>query len=103
MQLIRDHSNIDQWHYVHTAENPADFAARELDVNQKNNAERWFQGPAFKWQNQYTWNVIETTPELSMDDPEVKKQVVVNAVRTSWNDELLSRIYKATTDWNKLK
>ena len=73
MQLIRDHSNIDQWHYVHTAENPADFASKGLDVNQKNKVERWFQGPAFKWQNQDTWNVTETTPELSMDDPEVKK------------------------------
>ena len=103
MQLIRDHSNIDQWHYVNTAENPADFASRGLDVNQKKKVKRWFQGPSFLWQNQDTWNVVETTPELSMNDPEVKKQVVVNAVQTNWNGELLSRILKTTTDWNKLK
>ena len=36
-----------------------------------------------------------------MKDPEVKKQVVI--VQTNWNDDLLSRISKATTDWNKLK
>ena len=38
-----------------------------------------------------------------MGDPEVKKQVVVNAVQTNWNGELLSRILKTTADWNKLK
>ena len=67
---------------------------------------RWTDGSRilhFLWQNQGTWNVTETTPELSMDDPEVKKQVVLNAAQTSWNGELLSRILKATTDWNKLK
>ena len=35
-------------------------------------------------------NVTEATPELSMDDLEVQKQVVVNAVQTSWDDKLLS-------------
>ena len=67
---------------------------------------RWTDGSRilhFLWQNQGTWNVTETTPELSMDDPEVKKQVVLNAAQTSWNGELLSMILKATTDWNKLK
>ena len=38
-----------------------------------------------------------------MDDPGDKKQVVVNSVHTNWNGELLSRILKATTIWNKLK
>ena len=54
VQLIRDHSNIDQWHYVNTAENPADVASRELDVNQKSKVEKWLQGPLFLWQNQDT-------------------------------------------------
>ena len=31
------------------------------------------------------------------------KYIVVNAVQTNWNGELLSRILKTTTDWNKLK
>ena len=49
-----DHSNIDEWHDVDTAENPTDFASRGLDVNQKNKVERWFQGPTFLCQNQDT-------------------------------------------------
>ena len=47
MQLIRDHSNINQWHYVNTAENPANFASKGLDTHQKNKVERWFHGPAY--------------------------------------------------------
>ena len=35
VQLIRDHSNFDQWHHVNTAENPADVASKGLDVNKK--------------------------------------------------------------------
>ena len=54
VQLVRNHSNIDQWNYVNTTENPADFASRGLDVNQKNKMEKWFQGPAFLWQSQDT-------------------------------------------------
>ena len=38
-----------------------------------------------------------------MDDPDVKKQVVVNAVQTTWHGKFISRILKTTTDWNKLK
>ena len=38
-----------------------------------------------------------------MHDQEVKKQVIVNVVQNNWNCELLSKILKATTDWNKLK
>ena len=33
-----------------------------------------------------------------LDDPEVEKQVVVNAMQTNWNDELLLRNLKTTTD-----
>ena len=84
MHVIRDHSNIDQWHYVNTAENPTDIVLRELDVPQKNSDERWFQGPAFIWQNQDTLDLIETSPAPSMmNDPKVKKNVVANAVLTN--------------------
>ena len=84
MHVIRDHSNIDQWHYVNTAKNPTDIVLRELDVPQKNNDERWFQGPAFIWQNQDILDLIETSPAPSMmNDPKVKKNVVANAVRTN--------------------
>lgn len=37
-------------------------------------------GPAFLWKNQDT-----RTPELRMNDPEVKKQVVV--VKANWNKD----------------
>ena len=47
MQLIRDHSNINQWHYVNTTENPANFASKGLDTNLKKKVQRWLHGPAY--------------------------------------------------------
>lgn len=38
-----------------------------------------------------------------MIDPEVKKQIVVDAVQNNWNDEFLLTILKATTEWKNLK
>ena len=32
VQLIRDNSNTNQWHYVDTKSNPADDASRGLNV-----------------------------------------------------------------------
>ena len=85
----------DQWHYVNTAKNSGDLASRGLDVNQKNKVERWFQGPAFLWQNKDTWYAIETTPELNMDDPEVKKQVIVNAVADQLERSIAIKDFKS--------
>lgn len=65
---------------MHTAKNPAEFASRGLNVKRKNIVKRWFRSHAFLWQNQYT-----QTPELRMNDPEVKKQVVV--VKANWNKD----------------
>ena len=31
VQLIRDNTNIEQWHYISTHDNPADDASRGLD------------------------------------------------------------------------
>ena len=35
VQLIRAHIGLKQWYYVNTANNPADYASRCLDIYQK--------------------------------------------------------------------
>ena len=40
------------------------------------------------------WSCIFTL-ELSINDPEVKKQVAANPLPTIWNDGFISRILKA--------
>ena len=48
VQLIGDHTDVKHWHYVNTADNPADLASRDLDISQKEKVDKWFQKPQCK-------------------------------------------------------
>ena len=43
VQLIGDHTDVKHWHYVNTADNPADLASRGLDISQKEKVDEWSQ------------------------------------------------------------
>lgn len=68
VQLIRDNSDPSQWHYVDTAENPADHASRGLrasDIHSTN----WLRGPKFLWERELHLTPSAPT-ELLVGDPE---------------------------------
>ena len=44
---IKGNSDVLQWHYIPTKENPVDNCSRGLNMKQNNNVKRWFHGPAF--------------------------------------------------------
>lgn len=102
VQLIRDHSEIQQWHYVNTADNPADYASRGIDMNQKEKVKKWFNGPSYLWKNESEWPFHENKTELNPDDPEVKKNIEVNSVQCK-SYTMLEQLLKSTTDWYKIK
>ena len=37
-------TDVQQWRYVSTKENPADDASREMNAARENSSSRWFQG-----------------------------------------------------------
>ena len=45
VQMIRNYTNLSQWNYVRSADNPAYSASRGLNKEAKIN--QWFEGPAF--------------------------------------------------------
>ena len=47
IQQIKQKTDVQQWRYVATKENPADDASRGLNAARKNSSSRWFQGPSF--------------------------------------------------------
>ena len=49
IELIRDHTDIHQWHYVGTKDNPADYSSRGIDVANDQAVQKWFRGPSFLW------------------------------------------------------
>ncbi len=75
VQLIRDSTQTSQWHYVQTADNPADCASRGLTARNLVNSTTWFSGPEFlrstNWLN-YTYDhPIQNT--INTDDLEVRR------------------------------
>ena len=55
IQLIRDHSEVRQWRFVDTKENPADDASRGLDGPTLLRQQRWLEGPDFLWKPEDDW------------------------------------------------
>ena len=69
VQIIREISFPDQWHYVPTNDNPADLASRGLSVTELQSS-MWLRGPDFLWQTEI--KPVEVDLETSNDDKEVK-------------------------------
>ncbi|XP_054600468.2 uncharacterized protein [Nothobranchius furzeri] len=97
VQLIRDNSDPNQWHYVDTSENPADHASRGLrasDIHSTN----WLRRPKFLWERELHL-MPSTSTDLLVGDPEVKTIQVLAAETNNCNDILrrLSQFSSWTT------
>ena len=73
VQQIRDKTSTDQWKYVETKSNPADFSSRGMTVQAMINNEEWWNGPKFLWQPLENNHVNAEQGIIADDDPEVKK------------------------------
>ena len=78
--LIRKHSEVGQWHYVNTNENPADYLPRVISMGNRDKVERWILGSKFLWEPENTWNTNTKTPAINPEDPVLKKVVHVNQI-----------------------
>ena len=95
VQAIRDHASPEQWRYVDTKDNPADDASRGLGANELIRSERWWNGPNFLWKP--LPNETSFDPQVSPDDPEVRK-VTVLASTSAEHSDLIDDI-KHFSDW----
>ena len=100
VQFIRDHSNTNQWYYVDTNDNPADYASRGMTVHQITRNKYWLGGPAFLWKPETSW---PNQPILSKDYyPD--GDCITSAVTTT--DESITTILNLIhyySDWFRLK
>ena len=93
VQQIKEKTDVQQWCYVPTKQNPADDASRGLNAARENSSSRWFQGPRFLWQ--------EDNEELSEDDPEIKKDIKVCAIFK--NKGIIDHLSEKVPSWSKMK
>ena len=102
--MIREGSEPSQWRYVDTKSNPRDDASRGLSADGLLDSKRWIDGPEFLWKPETEW---PKSPEIRKgddeDDPEVKKEVTVNAVQTNPVQDATNRLITHFSDWLALK
>ena len=101
VQQIRDSTEISQWNYVQTADNPADCASRGLTARGFVNNRTWFSGPDFLWSVDWQ-GYIEEHPiqkTYSTDDPEVKRCLATEQPESFDIEARLARF----SDWFKAK
>lgn len=77
--LICDNTNLSQWRYVSSKDNPFDDASRGLSVAKFMQTRRWIHAPEFLWKAEESWPVEGALgpKSMSQDDPEVRENAVV--------------------------
>ena len=98
---IRDHSDVSQWRYVPTSQNPADDASRGLKAEDLVK-QKWIGSPTFLWQPKERWPEAPVDVNITADDPEVKRNILVNATvvdAVNATHQLIAYF----SDWQRLK
>lgn len=93
VSLIRDNTELCQWRYVSSKDNPADDSSRGLSARKFMERRRWIHAPEFLWKPEESWPVVEALGPKFQDDPEVRKTTTVftGEVRTETpTDQLIS-------------
>ena len=100
--VIREATDVDQWKYVGTKDNPADEASRGLRAEEFLTHGKWIKGPDFLYLPEQEWPTLEMDPVIPIDDPEVKREAAVNVIVNdpeNPTDHLLNYF----SSWMKLK
>lgn len=102
--IILQASNVHQWSYVNTQLNPADCASRGQRVNAFMKNEVWIAGPSFLCEPEREWPVKpDHQEELTAEDPEVKKGVLVNVITAEERTDAMQQVIQYFSSWIRLK
>ena len=77
--------------------NPADEASRGLDLRKETSSSRWFVRPV----RRELWPSYNVVTCVGDDDPDIKKDVKVNAVQLL--NDVLENVEKRVANWCRLK
>lgn len=99
VSTIRDATNVSQWRYVNTKENPADDESRGVKVEDLLNGGRWTGGPKFLSKPEMDWPTYTAEATIACNDPEVKKDVIIIKESSNAPDQVLAYF----SDWRRLR
>jgi len=64
---IRKHSNVEQWRWVGTQQNPADPYSRGVSPKQLHKAEKWLKSPKFLLEDEPSWPLPSSNPATTLE------------------------------------
>ena len=98
--IIRLHTTKENWHYVNSSFNPADYASRPTSpVTLMSSC--WYKGPPSLWDPNYSPD-REIEPEADTTLPEEKEDVIILITKKSTESSALGMLYVNTNNFNKL-
>ena len=86
VKLICDHTYVEQWRYVPSECNPADYASRGLTGKQFLEAKSWINGPKFLWNGEKKSPNLVISTQLKENVKELKRSISVKAIAV--NEEI---------------
>ena len=101
IQAIHDGSDVKQWRYVPSDDNPSDDGSRGKSVKEFVEKQRWINGPEF------LWKPLKEKPDeqFSVDDNDVEvkktKPIQVNASKVTFAP--YEALYQRISNWYRLK
>ncbi|KAK7884419.1 hypothetical protein WMY93_027542 [Mugilogobius chulae] len=103
VDVILKCSNPNQWRYINTSQNPADFASRGLKAENFIQTHVWLQGPAFLCEPIELWpENKQQLGDLTTEDPEIKNTLVcANAVEET--GDVIQEFLQYFSSWFRLK
>ncbi|XP_063607775.1 uncharacterized protein LOC134782243 [Penaeus indicus] len=101
VQHIKDHSSMEQWKFIESAQNPADAASRGLYVKELIEHSLWWNGPNFLWEPDHDANLPFVNVDIQENDPEVKK-ISAYKTQTKESTSILPRL-EYFSDWHRAK
>ena len=100
VHFIREGSDVNQWNYIKSENNPADMGTRGLSPGDSAKTEAWLRGPSFLTELGECMGSSIERRDIPDDDPEVKQSV--NAVTTKQNDTGDDE-FDSFSDWKRLR
>ena len=102
VQTIKENSNVEQWKYISSKDNPADDGSRGLAATKVNKGARWFNRPAFLWKPESEWTISAEFQPPNDEDPEVRKEVTVNSTGIE-RYNILDTLEERISCWVKMR
>lgn len=97
-------SRVEQWSFINSRLNPADYASRGQRVNAFMRNKVWISGPAFLRKPEREWpDKPDHVEELTVADPEVKKGILVNATTVQESTDAMQQLTEYYSSWIRLK